>query len=354
MAVALRTLETVQYAAPSATPVAISRSGDAAIVRAAMLAGARGFLVTGTPDEEFVQVIQKARGHHERLMNPQLIADKPAVAGTILTVFGPKGGIGKTTVATNLAVSLRQRTQAKVVLVDLDSYFGDVAIMMGLQPEYTFANLLVAMRNGSGAPKDFLTHHRSGLDILAAPHSADSGLQPTVDEIVTILRALANSYDFVIVDTPGAFGPLIATALDESSLIFLVTSADLASIKDVRLALEILRGAGFEPEKLKLVVNHATNADSVSDNDLSRTLGYDIFWSFPHDREVPVATQHGVPLTIANPKATMARTVDALAAHLAGSDTASDPVGDRESIRFSAAPATHRGSLFASIFSRRS
>jgi pilus assembly protein CpaE len=225
--------------------------------------------------------------------------------------------------------------------------------MMGIDPEHTFGDLLLAMRNGGGTAKDFLVRHRTGVDILAAPHSADAGPQPTVDEVVQILQKLAETYEFVVVDTPGAFGPLVATALDESALILMTTSADMASIKDTRLSLEILRGAGFDSDKLKLVVNHATNADSVSDQDLSRTVGYDIFWSIPHDREVPISTQHGIPVMVSNPRTKMALKVDALAAYVSGSSTTPDGVALNGYANGSSNGNGHGGrSIIASLFSK--
>ena len=116
-----------------------------------------------------------------------------------------------------------------------------------------------------------------------------------------------------MVDTPGAFGPRIATALDESAIVLLVTSSDVASVKDAGMALDVLRAAGFDPDRLKLVVNHATNANSVSDTDVAKTLAYIVWASIPHDRAVPISTQNGVPVTMSNPGTPMARSVESIA-----------------------------------------
>jgi pilus assembly protein CpaE len=128
----------------------------------------------------------------------------------------------------------------------------------------------------------------------------------------------------VVVDTPGAFGPQVAAALDESTTVLLVTTVDIASIKDARFSLDTLRGAGFGEDRLKLIVNHATNANSVTAADVARTVNYEVSWVLPHDSAVPISTQHGDPLMLSNPKARMARKVDTLAAFLSGTTTVQD------------------------------
>ncbi len=317
LALAFRTLEAVQQAAPSAAPVVVSRLGDGDTARKAMLAGARGLVVSPAANKEFDRVLGKAFERHQRTLRSAPDEAPESIAGVVVTVFGPKGGVGKTTLATNLAIGLRKHSGSRVALVDLDSYFGDVAVMMGAEPERTLADLVQRLHADPHVkPRDYLTPHRSGVDILAAAHSVDAGPQPSPEDITSIINGLAASYDFVVVDTPGAFSPLVAAALDESTVVLMITSADMASIKDARLSLDVLRGAEFDEDRLKLVVNHATNANSVGDSDLARTVDYDIFWSIPHDRAVPTSTQHGLPLLLSNPRAAMAQRVDSLAAYL--------------------------------------
>jgi hypothetical protein len=101
----------------------------------------------------------------------------------------------------------------------------------------------------------------------------------------------------------------------------MTTSADMGSIKDARLSSEFLSEAQFDRRKVRLVINRATRADSVSDAELSKAVGHDVFWSLPHDREVPVSTQQGIPVLLAKPKSTMAKGIDRLAMHLSGNAT---------------------------------
>ncbi len=322
LALALRSLEAVQRSAPHSTPIALSRRTDAHTVQAAMLAGARGYVVTPTTPALLDRTLQVARQRHTDLnerANSLDRTDPSTVAGTVITVFGPKGGVGKTTLSTNLAIALSTRTRARVALVDADAFFGDVAITMGIEVERSLPELLDVM--ASGQPVDvrtYLTRHPSGVYVLPARHSGGVTTAPDPDAIALLLRQLAASFDFVVVDTPGTFGAQVAAALDESTTALLVTSADMASVKDARMSLEALQGEGFDRDRLKLVINHATNANSITDDDLARTVGYDVFWSFPHDRAVPHSTQRGEPLVLWQPRARMAREIAALAAHLGG------------------------------------
>lgn len=319
---ALHTLDVIQRAAPHATLVAVSRRTDANTVRYAMLAGARGFIVTPTTSELLGQTLRAARQRHTDLMQRALSPDRvdpTLVAGTVLTVFGPKGGVGRTTLATNLAIALAAHTRARVALVDADAYFGDVAIMMGIEADGTLPALLEALAMGHHVDVDsYFTRHVSGVYVLPAHHSGNITASLDPDALAALLRRLAASFDFVIVDTSGTFGPQAAAALDESTTVLLVTSADIASVKDARLSLKALRREGFDRNRLKLVVNHATNANAVTDDDIARALGYEVFWTFPHDRKVPHSTQRGEPLVMWQPRARMAQRVEALAAHLAG------------------------------------
>jgi pilus assembly protein CpaE len=321
LAVSLRTLELVQAAAPRATPLVVTSIEEIGTVHRVMLAGARGLVGLPTSVEALDRTLQMARARHaeslRRAMSP--CPDPTTVSGNVLTIFGPKGGVGKTTLATNLAVAVAQHTGARVALVDVDAYFGDVAIAMGVEGDRTMPDLLAAVAAGHEVDvNSYLVRHESGVHVLPARHSESVEAQADPDAIASVLRRLAASFDFLIVDTPGTFNPQVAAALDESTTALLVTSADIASVKDARMSLHALQREGFDEDRLKLVVNHATNATSVTDGEVSRAVGYEVFWTFPHDRAVPNSTQRGEPLVLSQPRARLTQEVCALAAHFGG------------------------------------
>ncbi len=309
----LRAVELVTAAAPKATVVVLSRLEAPTLVAKAMLADAHAFVPSPPNQGDLDETIQTAYARVQRRLHPELGEETPT-AGTVITVFSPKGGVGKTTLWTNLAVAIKRRSSARVAVLDLDTYFGDVAVMLGLQPTLTIGDYLAALRaDGAASVTDHMTTHESGVDVLAAPRGVDESAQPTTAGVAQLVHSLARVYDFVVVDTPGAFGPRIAAALDESAIVLLVSSADVASVKDAGMALDVLRGAGFDTNRLKLVLNHATNANAVSDADVAQTLAYPVWASIPHDRAVPMSTQSGVPVTMSNPGAAMTRSVDSIA-----------------------------------------
>jgi pilus assembly protein CpaE len=299
---------------PSAGLVLVRHELTTEVFNSAMHAGIPA-VVAEDDASALRSAVDRARQTWEAIHGPALGGS----GGKVLTVFSPKGGVGKTTLATNLAVAMAGRTGARVALVDVDAYFGDVAITMGLEAERTLPDLLEAYAGGQEVDLErYLVRHPSGVYVLPARHTGNVEATPRADAIASLLRKLAGSFDFLIVDTPGTFGPQVAAALDESTTALLVTSADMASVKDARMSLTALQREGFDEDRLKLVVNHATNANSVTDGDLARAVGYDIFWTFPHDRAVPTSTQRGEPLVLLQPKARMAQEVQALAAHIGG------------------------------------
>ncbi len=320
-ALSLRTLEAVQIAAPNATPIVVSRDAGSETVQKAMLAGARGYVISPVVPELLESTVVAARARHYAQLTRALTPASTVipVAGAVLTVFGPKGGVGKTTLAANLALSIARQTKAPVALVDADVQFGDVALSMGLDAPRTLADLLEAIARGETPDvRSYLVSHPMGVEVLAARHRHELSTPPDPDAIAAVLRELAQSFDFVVVDTPGTYSSAVAAALDESTTVLLVTSSDMASVKDARMAVETLRRDGFSEDRFKLVVNHATNANSVTEADIARTVGCDIFWSIPHDRAVPVSTQRGEPLVLADPEAKMAKRVQAMAALIGG------------------------------------
>jgi len=129
---------------------------------------------------------------------------------------------------------------------------------------------------------------------------------------------LAQTHDYVIIDTPGTFNELIASALEMANIILLVTSMDIASIKDTALALEMLRGASISEDKVKLTINHCTSANSLREADVERVLEYEVFWRIPHDLNVSNATQLGQPIVVTKPYARVSRSITELAHVLSG------------------------------------
>jgi pilus assembly protein CpaE len=317
---AVQTMNSLADALPETPIIVYSSLSDASSVRRAMVSGARDYLVKPPRPEELARAIYAVLEQEER-RRTRLLGDTAATAarGTVLTVFGAKGGIGKTTISTNLASSLCRHSNSSVAIVDMDTRFGDVAIMMDVVVEFSIAdvgrNIETVNRENIS---DYLVRHSSGVEILPAPlHPTEWGALSR-QHITKIVDLLAQTHDYVVVDTPGAFNELVATALECANIILLVTSMDIASIEDTALALEMLRAASVSEDKVKLVINHSTSSNSLRAEDVERVLEYQVYWRIPHDVAVSNSNQLGQPIVLAKPYARASRAITDIAHNLSG------------------------------------
>ena len=317
---ASQTMSALADALPETPIIVYSSLSDAASVRRAMVSGARDYLVKPPRPEELARAIYSVLEQEER-RRTRLTGQtaSSAARGTVITVFGAKGGIGKTTISTNLATALCRNTNSSIAIVDMDTRFGDVAIMMDVVVEFSIADV---GRNIDSVDResirDYLVQHSSGVEILPAPlHPTEWGALHR-QHIARVIELLAQTHDYVIVDTPGAFNELVATALEAADIILLVTSMDIASIKDTALALEMLRAASVSEDKVKLVINHSTSSNSLRAEDVERVLEYPVYWRIPHDVAVSNSNQLGQPIVLVKPYARASRAIMDMSYNLAG------------------------------------
>jgi pilus assembly protein CpaE len=332
----LQTLEALVASYPEVPVVVYSSIDDGASVRRAMLAGASDYLALPLngrgAGEAIVRALERAHQAAPSSAETGSVAiagtAQPAGAGMVITVFGVKGGIGKTTIATNLSMALAQESGASVALVDMDTRFGDVAIMLDIAAETSLGEAAHDVEKLDRTTiQRYLTRHSSGVSVL--PASTDPAHWDAVapEQIERIVHLLAQTHDYVILDTPGAFNEVVALSLDLANLVLLVTSLDMASIKDTSVMLNMLRSWSYPAEKVRLTVNHANLANSVNEADIARTLDYHVFWSIPYDRSVIKSTQNGQPLVLWRPNSRVARNLTQLAALVGGSNGRVAPAG---------------------------
>jgi pilus assembly protein CpaE len=317
----LQTVEALAASYPTLPLIVYSSLTDGASVRRAMLAGARDYLTAPLDSEAVstsIRMVMDQEEHRQRRMTGE-VPQVNNTGGTVITVFGAKGGIGKTTIATNLATALHRETRQTVALVDMDTRFGDVAIMMDVPVDRNIADLARRLDQVDRTTiKDYLVPHSSGVGILPAPSHPGDWNVVTPDHIEQVVRLLAQTHDFVILDTPGTFNEMVAAALEMATVVLLITSMDVASIKDTVLALNMLRSWSFPREKVKLAINHANVANSVKERDVVRTLEYDVFWQIPYDESVTKSTQLGQPIVLTKPGSRVGANIIDLARMMGG------------------------------------
>lgn len=223
--------------------------------------------------------------------------------GRVVSVLSPKGGVGKTTVATNLAVGLAQAQAGSTVLVDLDLQFGDVATALGLEPETTLADI-VRHRNHEDpiALKTQLAQHGSGLLVVCAPEDPAAGGTVTPEHVEALLVQLASQFRYVVLDTAAGLGAHTLAALDHTTDPLLLTSMDVPGVRGLRKELDALHDLGMLPDSRRIVLNFADPRAGLSLSDVQATIRTRVDASMPHSKAAVVAMNMGVPLVTHQPR----------------------------------------------------
>jgi pilus assembly protein CpaE len=244
--------------------------------------------------------------------------------GTIVTVFSPKGGTGKTVVATNLAAALAKIEGKKTLLLDLDLQFGDTAIMLGVEPEKTIFDLVVAPGElDTEKLAGYATHHPCGLEIMPAPLRPEDAELVTEAKLARLLEVAKESYDVIVVDTSPFFhGPMLAT-LDRTDELFLLCGLDVPTLKNVKLALQTLEMLSFPRDRIKIVLNRANSKVGMKPSEVEDALGMKLAHLIPSDRAVPLGVNRGKPVVLADDGAEFSRAIRTLAKSV--TPKASDP-----------------------------
>jgi pilus assembly protein CpaE len=226
----------------------------------------------------------------------------PGSLAQLICVLGPKGGTGKTLVATSLAVVLAEQGK-RVALVDLDLQFGDVGLCMGLKPERTIYDLV---RAGGSIDEekmsDFLVVHHSGVEVLMAPSRPDHAAAISVELLRDVYAVLRKMVDYVVVDTPPGFTPEVISSIDLATSICMVGMLDALSLKNTKLGLETLDLMGFPRENIKVILNRARTRVGISDEDVVAITDRTPDVLIPSDRDIPRSVNEGNPIVLSKPQ----------------------------------------------------
>ena len=234
--------------------------------------------------------------------------------GKIVTVFSPKGGTGKTVTATNLAASCAKYEGRKTLLVDLDLQFGDAAIMLGVEPEKTIYDLVVAPGElDTEKLAGYTTKHACGLEVLPAPLRPEDAELVTEAKLGRLLEVARESFDVIVVDTSPFFhGPMLAT-LDRTDELLLLCSLDVPTLKNLRLALQTLDLLSFPKQRVRIVLNRSNSKVGMKPNEVEGALGMKVAFEVPSDRAVPLSVNRGNPVVLAEDSADVSKAIKAMA-----------------------------------------
>lgn len=282
---------------------------SARVWAAALRAGARDVLPPDAGDDEMHAVLVRARQSSAARRRTALavLADSER-RSRLIAVASPKGGSGKTTVATNLAVGLARVAPQATVLVDLDLHFGDVATALGLVPEHDMADTLGAVTSGDALElKTYLTRHPAGLYVLGAPDSPIEADRITGVHVTQLLELLSAEFRYVVADTAPGLSEHTLAALEQAREWVLVCSMDVPCVRGLRRELETLAEVKVAAEEQYLVVNVADTRAGLTLDDVERTLGRAVDVTIPRAKQVAVSTNQGVPLLLESSRGPAAR-----------------------------------------------
>jgi pilus assembly protein CpaE len=334
----------------------MSVQGEADYLRRSMLAGAREFLVKPFSSDELTASIRQV--HSRERDKASRMAAVPVVAagsgggassgegggdpGRIIAVFSPKGGVGRTTVAVNLAVAAATDLGKKVVLVDASFQFGDVGVLLNLNPKSkSIADLIPQLEAGELDSLDmFIIDHSSGVRVLLAPPTPETAELVTPAAIRKVLESLRKNHDLVVVDCTAFFNDTTLAILDIADVILTMLSLEITSIKNMRLFLEVAEQLGYESGKVRLVLNRADSALGIRVADVEHSIGRKVDETVVSDgRSVVYALNRGVPFFISNREAQVSQDILRLARSVVGERSTAGVTEDRK--------AAQKKSLFA-------
>ena len=314
---------------PLTAVIMMSVQGEADYLRRSMLAGAREFLVKPFSSDELTASIRQVWTREKEKQSrfaPVVVAPEASRNGSgepasVVAVFSPKGGVGRTTISVNLAVSAAQDGK-RVALVDASFQFGDVGVLLNLNPRNkSIADIAGELQAGEqyDSFESFLVTHSSGVRVLLAPPTPEQAELISPPAVRQVLQVLRGENDLVVVDCPSSFNETTLGVLDEADLILTLLTLEITSVKNMRLFLEVCEQLGYGPEKIRLVLNRADSTLGIRVADVEHSIGRKVDHTIVSDgRSVVYALNRGVPFFLSNREAQVSQDIERLAKAVTG------------------------------------
>jgi len=281
------------------------------VLRHALRAGVHDAVPLEQVEQELPLVVAELRDRlaqavaANRVVTEEPVAARPSQRGQVVAVFAPKGGVGRSTIAVNLAASLARGGEDAVVLVDADLQFGDVAIMLRLTPTQTAADAAaVADKLDTAMLAELLTRHeQTGLYVLAAPAEPSLADQVTPATFAILLDELRAHFAYVVVDLPSRLDDLVLHALSEADHVVFPVQMDVPTLKNARLGLQVFELVQIPLERVILVVNRADTRGNLELRDVEKSLQMKADVVIPDAVAIPQAINKGQPVALDSPRA---------------------------------------------------
>lgn len=302
---------------PYVSMLLVVKSFDEELLQRSIRTGIKDVLQLPLKKKSFLASVDAAARFSSSIVKisvkPPVEASRPEKKGQILTILGPKGGVGKTVVATNLAVYLALQKK-NVYIVDLDLQFGDVAVMLKIDPKRSIYETVQA---GDRLDREMLNslvsiHKESGLKALLAPIDPDIAQMINEKQIAKVLEFLGEIADYIVIDTPALIDEIVLKAVDISDHVLLVASMDLPSVKSSKIAYGVLQTLNVPRKKINLILNRANSKVGLRVGDVEKSIGTKVYSKVPSHRLVPCSVNLGVPVVINSPRSEVSKSLQKL------------------------------------------
>ena len=337
----IATTERISATFPATSIIMMSVQGEADYLRRSMLAGAREFLVKPFSSDELTASIRQVHVREKQKRGRMVVAFQGAAGGPgesgkkngkIVTLFAPKGGVGRTTLAVNLAVAMAGEQRQTVTLVDGSFQFGDVGVLLNLNPKNK--SIIDVVADPTATDEDLvdttLINHSTGIKVLLAPPSPEMAELVTVDQIRRMMHRLRETNDFTVVDLWPHFNDVSLALLDMSDVILTILTLEITNIKNIRLFLEVAEQLGYG-DRLKLVLNRADSAFGIRVADVESSVGRKIDHQVVSDgRTVVYALNRGVPFVWSNSQAPVSEDILKISRALVAEASATEAEAEQE------------------------
>lgn len=323
---AFQTIDFARAVVPEAVIVAYAAEWSPTVERRLMQSGVNDFLHGKLEVRQLSEVIERAR----RKAHARLAAGSPeTVGGRVIAVVGQKGGIGKTTTSTNLAAAIAGQGELSVLLIDLDTRFGDVAIMLDIPVEHSVAEIARDIESYDRETfQRVLLRHASGAYVLPAARDYRSWLNCSPEQIQELVRFAATMFDVVILDTPGTFNDVVGAAVGVAESVVVITSSDLTSLKNTSLLLEHFALKGEEGPRPIVTLIHGHDQAGFGREEVEYAISHPVAHEIPFDRDVRRASQLGVPLVTWRPRSAAGAALLRLAGDISGASVPAAGIAD--------------------------
>ncbi len=318
----LDTIDELAFTFPDIAPVAIIPANDPLMAQQVMLAGVRGFLLQPFTQVNLLSTLRRVRDLEARRLHAQTASadtkeeTKPL---HILTIFSPRGGVGCSTLAVNLAVAIHETFDDRVLLMEGKLLFGHLGLMLNARAHNTIADLIPhAGALDTSLVSEVVVEHATGIHVLLGPTDIQvaQGIRP--DDMYNVLRCVSKMYDFIVIDAGSYLNENTVTLMDAADRILLVTTPDLGALHDTSRFIHLSRSLAYPAGKLLTILNRAGMPGGVKTKDIATALHHDLYAQIPDDNSNAIRSlNRGIPLVFKYPRSPASRAIKHLALNMA-------------------------------------